>query len=595
MNNIKYKDALYDLRYISDLKDMIVSSAKLYPDRTAYYVKETHGGEFQPISYRKTAEDIDNLGTGLINLGLAGKKIAIIGENSYEWIISYLATVNGTGVVVPLDKELPNQEIINLLRRAKVSAIVYSLKMRKTIMELLPEIEALGTVEYVIPMKAAEASGSDDVSAMEAKAEKKLTLADIMQIGKKALEGGDRRFVDAVIDREAMCTLLFTSGTTGLAKGVMLSHKNISQNVYNMSKYVLIAKGGIGLSVLPMHHSYEMTCHILPAFYMGVSVAICEGLKYIQKNMAEIHATVMLGVPLVFENMHRKVLRKAENSGKLEKMRKAMELSKRFKLYNHQKLIRHIFKDVHEATGGCIDLFIVGGAAIDPQVVEDFQAMGFPMIQGYGMTENAPIIALNRSRYSKCASAGPAMPATEIRIIDEDENGVGEIITRGPSVMVGYYENPAATAEAIVDGWLHTGDYGYFDEDGYLYISGRKKNVIVTKNGKNVFPEEVEFYLTENDYIAEALVHGVDDGGDTVIRAEIFPDFERLREDLGELSDEDIYKFYKKLVDEINEKMTFYKQVKRIGIRRTDFVKTTTRKIKRFAEENFRCDIDLSK
>jgi long-chain acyl-CoA synthetase len=317
---------------------------------------------------------------------------------------------------------------------------------------------------------------------------------------------GDDRYVNAEIDRKTMCSLLYTSGTMGLSKGVMLSHENIALNVYNMSKHVKIRDDGIGLSVLPMHHTYEFTCHILTGLYQGVGIAICEGLKHIVKNMAEIKATVMLGVPLVFESMHKKIWKQAEATGNAKKMRLAIKLSKMFKLYNHPKIVKNMFKQIHAVTGGHIDIFIVGGAGINHIVIEDLEAMGFPMIQGYGMTESSPIIAVNKECYSKSSSVGLIIPETEAKIIDPDENGTGEIICRGPSIMIGYYDNPEETAKVIKDGWLYTGDYGHFDEDRMLYISGRKKNVIVTKNGKNIFPEEVEFILTQSPYILEALV-----------------------------------------------------------------------------------------
>ena len=337
-----------------------------------------------------------------------------------------------------------------------------------------------------------------------------LSFKKLIAKGEKLIEEGDSRFKDAEIDKDAMTALLFTSGTTGLAKGVMLSHRNISANVYNMSKYVQIMENGIGLSVLPMHHTYEMTCHIMTGLYQGMTLAICEGLKHIQENMAEIPANVMLAVPLIFEMMHKKIWKKVEKAGKADTLRKMVELSKKWKLYNHPWITKKIFGQIHEATGGAISLFIAGGAAINPAVIEGYQAMGFPMIQGYGMTENAPIIAVNKDRYSRPASVGLPMPGTEVKIVDEDENGIGEIICKGPSVMLGYYHNEEATAEAIRDGWLYTGDYGYMDKDGFLYVSGRKKSVIVTKNGKNIFPEEVEYYLSKSDYIEEVLVHGVD-------------------------------------------------------------------------------------
>ncbi|MBR0598038.1 AMP-dependent synthetase/ligase [Sinanaerobacter chloroacetimidivorans] len=569
MNSAKYKDEIYIHRPIRDLKDMIDTSAVLYADKNAFLVKNAPGGKYIPIKFSEFKSDIDGLGTAFMDLGLTGKKIAVIGENRYEWVVTYLAVVNGTGVIVPLDRELPAQEIHNLLVRAGVSAVVYSSKVGSVVEEAIREIDS---IEYIISMDTLESTDN------------RLSLKKLVRTGNRLLMEEKRFFVDAVIDPEAMCSLLFTSGTTGMAKGVMLSHKNLTANVYNMSKYVDVSKNFTGLSVLPMHHTYELTCHVFTSMYQGCCVAICEGLKYIVKNMAEAQATVMLGVPLIFESMHKKVWKKAEDTGKADKMRAAVQLSKKLGKFNI-KSTKKLFKSVHQAMGGNMQLLISGAAAIDPMVIEDFNAMGFTMIQGYGMTENSPIIAVNKDRYHKPASVGLPMPGTEIRIIDQDDNGVGEIICKGDSVMLGYYDNPEETAKVLVDGWLHTGDYGYFDKDGFLYISGRKKNVIVTKNGKNIFPEEVEFYLNKSDYISEVLVWGMEDekSGDTIVCAEIFPDFPVIEEKKGKLSEEALRKLLKAEIDEANEKMPLYKRVKRFEIREKEFEKTTTKKIKRYA------------
>jgi len=568
MNSSRFKDEEYEHRPVKDLKDMINTSAALYADRNAFLVKNAPGGTYVPIKFSQLKTDVDELGTAMMDLGLTGKKVAVIGENRYEWVATYLAIVNGVGVVVPLDRELPAGEVHNLLERAQVSAIVYSSKVGTVVEEA---IRGIGSIEYVISMDALDHMDN------------RLSLKRLQRTGKRLLLEEKRYFLDAEIDREAMCSLLFTSGTTGLAKGVMLSHKNITANVYNMSKYVDVSDNQTGLSILPMHHTYELTCHVFTCIYQGCCVAICEGLKYIVKNMAESQATVMLGVPLIFESMHKKVWKQAEASGKADKMRTAIQLSRKLERFNI-KSMKKLFKSVHQAMGGHMRMFISGAAAIDPAVIEDFNAMGITMFQGYGMTENSPIIAVNKDRYYKPASVGLPMPGTEVKIIDEDENGVGEIICKGDSVMIGYYNNPEETAKVLVDGWLHTGDYGYFDREGFLYIAGRKKNVIVTKNGKNIFPEEVEFYLNKSDYIKEVVVWGVDDekSGDTVVQAEIFPDYEAVLEKFGKISDEELRRILKKEIDEINEHMPLYKRVKRFEIREEEFEKTTTKKIKRY-------------
>lgn len=568
MNSKKYKDSMYQFRYINDLKDMFDTSAQLFSNDPAYMVKDVPGGEYREITYAEMKHDVDALGTKLIDLGLKGKKIAVIGENSYKWVVTYMATVNGTGVIVPLDRELPAKELKHLIERAGISAIVHSKKLTKNVTEALDGVEG---IEYRISM--AEKEHTEDVMSFD----------QLIREGSELMSQGNREFIDAKIDREAMCTLIFTSGTTGLAKGVMLSHKNISSNVYNMSKYVGIDKPGRGLSVLPMHHTFEMTCHICTAMYQGVTIVICEGLKHIQKNMQEAKATVMLGVPLVFETMHKRVFKQVEKAGKREGMEKLIAASRRLKLYNKPKVVKKMFEQLHSSIGNEMSLFIAGGAAIDSKVIRDYEAMGVPMIQGYGMTENSPIIAVNRDRYSKADSVGKPMPGTDVKIIDADEDGIGEIICKGPSVMIGYYDNPEETAKVLRDGWLYTGDYGRMDDEGFLYICGRKKNVIVTKNGKNIFPEEVEYYLLKSPYIEEVVVSGIEDekSGDTVVTAEIFPSYKTIIDETGELSEDGLRGFIKVAVDEANEQMPLYKRVKRFTLRDTEFEKTTTKKIKR--------------
>lgn len=576
MNSVKYKESLYEVRDVENLRELIDGSVERFSQRPAFMVKDKTKGKFVSISYKKMQEDIRSLGTSLINLGLRGRKIAVIGENSYYWAISYFAIANGVGVVVPIDRELKEKEVANLLKRAEVSAVIYSKKMKKVMDEVLEDRELRKTLTYPIQMDL-----SDDEDG-------RISLRRLLSHGMDLLDNGDRKYLDVEVDSDALAVLLFTSGTTGLAKGVMLSHRNIVSNTVNMSKYVKIIDGGVGLSVLPMHHTYEMTCHVITGLYQGMSIAICEGLKYIQKNLVEAQVNVMLAVPLIFEMMHKKILSKAKESGKDKTLRRMMNISRKFKLYNKGNITRRLFSNVHNVTGGKISQFIAGGAAINPQVIEDYEAMGFPIFQGYGMTECSPIIAVNKDRYSKAAAAGLPLPGTEVKIYNPDEKGIGEIICRGPSVMLGYYRDDDATREALRNGWLHTGDYGYFDQDGFLYVSGRKKSVIITKNGKNIFPEEVEFYLTESEYIEEALVHGIDGlrNDDVIIKAEIFPNYPLFKNENPEVSEDYIEEKIGEIIEKINDTVPKYKRIKRYYIRKTEFEKTTTKKIKRYLDTN---------
>lgn len=574
MNNKKYEGVLYPTRDVSDIKEMLRTSSRLYKNKAAYLVKDIPGTDFRPITFGQLREDVDALGTKFLDMGLKGKKIAIIGNSRYNWLLTYFAVICGVGVIVPLDRNLPANEIVNLVKRANASAIVFDKSAQKRIMDLI-DGDNVG-IEYFISMSAEEDQKTEHNTIH--------SITKLVSEGKLLVRDGEREYVDMDINPNIMAALLFTSGTTGASKGVMLSHKNLIGNVINMSKYVSVPDGEIVLSILPVHHVYEMTCTYLTCIYQGATVAISEGFKYIQKNLSELNASIILGVPLIFEKMHRSIFRKAEGRGEAERLRKAIDLSRRLGLYKNKRVIRRMFNPIHQMLGNNIQLLIAGGAASDPKIIEDFEAMGLPMIQGYGMTECSPIIAVNQDRYSKADSVGKPLPKHEVHIVEEDEFGVGEIIVRGPSVMLGYYEDEEETEKVLRNGWLYTGDYGYFDDDGFLYITGRKKNVIVTKGGKNIFPEEVEQLIHENQLVEEVMVHGVEDEriGNVAITADIYPNYALLEETQGELTESEIYHLFKEYMDTINGMMPPYKHIKRINIRKTPFEKTTTGKIKRF-------------
>ena len=541
MNKKKYENQLYDVSYVETLKELVDNSVLKFSDRAAYMYKDDHKETFKAMTYAEFKNEQNAIGTALIERGFKGSKVAVIGDNSHRWALSYYSVVCGVGIIVPIDRNLEKGEITNLLQRADVEAIFASTKLASVIVSLLKD---LPLVKKVIIM----AAPGDDIDEFLVD-ERFMTMEQLVAEGKELIAQGNRKYVDAEIHAEDLSTILFTSGTTGLAKGVILSHRNLSQNVFNMSKYVQIPDGGRVLDVLPMHHVYEMTCTVMTSFYQGATVVICEGLKYIQQNFVEAECNIMLGVPLIFENIYRKIWTKAEKSGNADKLRRAINMSMKLDLRNKKMVTKR---------------------------------------QGYGMTENSPIIAVNQDRYGKAASVGKPMPGTEVRIVDDDESGIGEVICKGPSVMMGYYKDAENTAKTIKDGWLYTGDYGYLDEDGFLYITGRKKNVIVTKGGKNIFPEEVEYYLLLSDFISEVIVYGKHEEvkGDLICTAIMYPDYTAL-ENAGCVTDEEKYRKIKEAVDEANSKMPPFKRVKRIEIREDDFIKTTTLKIKRFEEENY--------
>lgn len=568
MNKSRYKKSFYQVREVRDLRELIDTSTEQFSESPAFLVKEKPGSEYKPVYFKQFRTEIDCLGTALLKRGFGGEKIAIIGENSYEWALSYFAVCCGVGVFVPIERELTTEDMKNLLDRSRAKVVIFSDKAKDQVEE------AVENNKDIVKINIGLESHTEDV----------LSFKELLEEGANYIDSGDKEYSSRAIDPEVMSLLLFTSGTTGDAKGVMLSQKNLVSNVVNMSKMVNV-QGFTSLSVLPMHHTYEMTCHILTAIYQGCTIAICEGLKHIAKNMIEAKVNILLGVPLIFEGMYKKIWKQAEKSGQDKKLRKAVALSKSMKLENTQ-LPAKMFKNIHDAVGGHVKLLISGAAAMDPVIIEDFRAMGIPMIQGYGMTECSPIIAVNRDRYSKASSVGPALPGTTIDIIDADEYGIGEIICKSDSVMLGYYEDPEETRKVLRDGWLHTGDYGYLDNNNLLYITGRKKNVIVTKNGKNIFPEELEFHLGKSQYILESLVYGMEGhcGGETVVHANIVPNYEVIEEEFGKLSDQEIHKLIKTAVEEANSRMTMYKRIRRFEIRDKEFEKTASRKIKRNKE-----------
>ena len=560
---------LYEVRKIRDLRDMLQQSVALYGDRPAFMVKKERGGPYAEVTMKEFADDVDAFGTALLRHVSAGSRIAILGETRYEWYVSYLSVTNGTGIVIPLDKELPGGEIAGMLNRAEADMLIYSASKQELVDEIRGDIPGVKTL---VCMDRPE--GREGI----------LFWGDLLEEGRKLVANGDRAFLDAPVDPEAMTILLFTSGTTAAAKAVMLSQKNICTNLEGMCSMLYIGPGDRFLSVLPLHHTYECTCGFLCPVYRGCTVAVCEGLLQITQNIKESEPTMILVVPLMLELFHRAIMKKAKATPQAaRKFEFARGLSK-FLLFFGIDIRRKIFAPVHENFGGNLRMLISGGAAADPEVLSDMQDLGIASLQGYGLTECAPILALNRDVDFNDRAAGLPLPGVEIKIIDQDEDGIGEIVGRGSNVMLGYYNNPEATAEAIdADGFYHTGDLGYIDKDGFCIITGRKKNVIVAKNGKNIFPEEIESLLLQSPYVAEVLVSADNSRrDDVVLAAEIYPDMEALKEALGPDPEKGaVQALLEEEVEKVNRQLVSYKRIRRVLYRETEFEKTTTRKIRR--------------
>ena len=566
-------------RPITDLKHMLNTSVELYGDNVAFRQRFEKDKPFREITYREALDTVNGLGTALIAHGLKGKRISVIGENCYQWATSYLAAVCGTGIVVPLDKELSSEELKQLVIEADVSAVLFAKKYEKMFKEMMASGDT--GLEMLVNFSPADECG-EGVFSWES----------LVEEGKKLVESGDRSFIEAEIYADEMSVLLFTSGTTGIAKGVMLSHRNICEDLMSAPTILNVNTWDIFFSVLPVHHTYECTCGFLMPLYKGASIAYCEGLKYIVKNLAEVQPTMILAVPLIFESLYNNIMKNVRKQGKEGLVRKVLALNKVTKKVGLD-LNKLLLKDILKVFGGRMRVLISGGAAIDPAILQFFNDLGFISVQGYGLTECAPMAALNpdRHKYMRNSSVGHLLPGMEVKIEDKNEDGVGEICVKGPNVMLGYYNMPEETAKVIKDGWFHTGDLGYVDDEDFIYITGRKKNVIITANGKNVFPEELEYYLGRSTMVSESMVWAQEDesGQDTVIVATIKPDMEEVEAAIGKDAAGDADQVEKLLwteVDKINENLPFFKKIKKINVRREEFEKTTGKKIKRFVESN---------
>ena len=564
-NNLSVADQLkkkyHKTEEVTNFKDMLYRSGDIYRSRTAFKVKDENGN-IKKVTYEEFKNDVIYVGTCLLEKGFENKRIAVIGKNSYKWCVSYLAA-SIVGIVVPLDKELHTDDIINFMNVSQTACILGDKKLLDNISDNIEKVENPDT-EYII---------------FENNFDKTLNE------GKAAYLDGYKKFDNITIDPDELRILLFTSGTTGNAKGVCLSQRNICSNILSIYGIVKVRRSDLFFSILPLHHTYECTIGFLLPIYSGASIAHCEGLRYIAKNMQEFHPSVILCVPLLLENVHKNIV-KNMNKTLPDKYKKENNENPYYDLpFIIKKIVRNKVKNT---LGGRLRVFIVGAAAANPEIVADFRALHLNTLQGYGLTECSPLVAGNTDFFQKDDSCGLPIPNVEYKIENPNDEGVGEIIVKGPNVMLEYYEDEEKTKQTIIDGWFHTGDLGKIDENGYLYITGRCKSVIVTKNGKNIYPEEVEYYLNDNPLISEALVLGIQKENDdeTYINAQIYPNIEAITEHLkGSVpTKEEIWKIISDVVSNVNNKLPNYKHIKSFGIRDKEFEKTTTQKIKRYGD-----------
>ena len=568
-----------ELKNLQSLKDIINIRYDLVLDKTAFIEKEAGKEKFENITYREVKNKINGLGTYMLNkLNINGEKIAVIGENSHKWYVTYMAVACGVGIIVPLDKGLPENEILSLIERSDVRAIVYSHRrseMIQNIREDLPE-----DMIYIDMQK----EKSDNIS---------LSFDEIVAEGIKMIEKGDRSFIYAKIDSNAFSVLLYTSGTSDKSKGVMLSHKNLCANIYSCSCVVPTFGKYTCFSILPMHHTYEFTLDYLFMTAAGGTIGICQGLKYFSKDIKIIKPDFVLCVPAFIERISKTIEKNIKETGKAKMIKVVQKVANGFNKMGID-FRRSVFKKVQEGFGGNLKYLFCGAAPLDPELIDIMESYGFNFLQGYGLTETSPLVSGTSLKFDANGTVGKAVEGVEIRIDlskNEDENSnIGEIIVKGDNVMLGYYNDPKATKEVLKDGWFYTGDLGYFNVAGNLVVTGRKKNVIVTANGKNIYPEEIENLINKLPFVAETMVYGKNKdkkSKDVIVAARITLDREAIEQKYGEdniPSDYEIYDIVLEEIKRINRMLSTYKNVKELEIKKDEFVKTTTMKVKRKEE-----------
>lgn len=556
---------------VRDFRELIKRTVTKYPNNIAYKYKKDYTVK-NPEYINKTFSDLDNdvksFSTALLEEGLEEKKIILIGKNRYEWCVSYLAITTGNMVVAPMDKALPSNEIENLVKRSEAEVIIFDDKYIDTMKKIKRENKK---VKLLICM--------DDEKDKDIK-----NFSNLLKKGKEALESGNNKYENIKIDPNKMSIMLFTSGTTNLPKIVMLSQNNICQNIPAIANYVAVYPTDTMLSFLPIHHTFECTITFLYGLYGGCTVAFCDGLKHIQQNLKEYEVTIFVAVPIVLETMYKKIVKAIDDQGKTKLINNVSKISNGL-LKMHIDLRRVFFKQILEQFGGHLRVVFYGAAPMSKSTIEGFSNMGIKLLQGYGLTETSPVITAETDKETRPGSVGLALPNLDVKIAHPDKEGIGEILVKGPSIMLGYYQDEEKTKEALENGWFKTGDFGYIDEDKFIYVTGRKKDIIVLQNGKNVYPQEIEFLINKIPAVMESLVYlRGQDATDTMLCCKIVYDETMANQYYGNKTEEELKEIMWKEVKEINQTLPIYKKIKKITISTKPFAKTTTQKVKRYEE-----------
>lgn len=541
-----------------DIKEMLYYCMRMVPDNGAFKVKK--GGEIITVSFSDLYDQVRNLGTKLLSLGFGQKRIGIIGDNCYPWYCTFLAAVNSGIVAAPFDKGFTVEELSTCITRSKISALFYDEKHESIAHDA---VKSSG-----MEVQLFKITGNDEV------------FSSMIEEGKQKIEEGDTSYDDVVIAEKELAILLFTSGTTSSSKAVMLSHYNLMSNIIDMQHFEDFYPWDVNMAFLPFHHSFGLV-GVMVFLASGACNVFCDGLKYVQKNMTEYGVTVFVGVPLIVENLYKKVMKKIKKDGLEKKINTAIKLSRALKAVGIDKR-RKIFAKVIEGLGGHLRLIIVGAAAVAPDAAQGLNDFGITTIQGYGLTETSPVLAAERPGDLACGSVGKSMPRVEIVLKDTDDEGIGEIVARGPNVMLGYLDQPEETAEVLKDGWFYTGDLGSFDKKGNLWIRGRKKNVIVMKNGKNIFPEEIEGLVGNLPYVAENMVFTREKHNEFVLWIKVVYRQDYLQQE--NISEDELAQQVRKDILAINSAMPQYKHINHFILTDQPMIKTTTQKVKRNLE-----------
>lgn len=562
-------------REIKDLRDMVQTSAAFFGDKDLYVYKEDK--QEVHFSYNQLRDEVERFGTALNVLGIDEGRVAVIGETSAKVTVTYLGTVNAGGVIVPLDRELTEDQIPEFIERAECDMVVYSASFNGIITKMAAKMPH---VKYYIPMK-----GEDEVDHSLPSAPVVMQFDEVLKLGEQALNEHNNSYYLHKIDLDKMCAIIFTSGTTGTSKGVMLSMRNLVAAADSSCKGVPYDSKTRLVSVLPQHHTYEMTCSHLAVINLGASEYINDSLKYTMRNFQNYKPTALVLVPLFVETVYKKIWDNIRKKGMEKKVRGLMKFSDTL-LKMGIDLRGVFFKEIQAALGGEVKSMICGGAPISPQILKDFYSFGIVIFEGYGITECAPLVAVNPNGAARFGSAGKPVHDEKVRIDKDPAEDFGEIVVKGPNVMLGYYKDEAATKAAFThdmknfdnNGWFRTGDIGYIDNDGYIFITGRKKNVIILSNGKNVFPEELEEHLSHDPRIAESVIIGREQNGETIITALVHPDYEKFE---GK-SDDEIAAEIKEAVNDVNRTLPSFKHMTAVEVMKDEFEKTTSKKIKRY-------------